>query len=350
MELPLKNVQNSGGKYALFFMLPNGNWSRVEKTGLAIQPFQVVATFDTRPYVAVQKIGNVRNANDVRLFLINLNNGCVVDGCDFGASRIVFDNKNKSIFFTPLASNGVPAQKYSWCLPRGAGAYMALNVPSKLEPGISSLAAGVALHPVMKIDVIEFVPRTSRVPKKTDAPKRGRGRPRGSKNKPRELPLLSNTPKRKRGRPLGSKNKPKPTPVATPQIRAPQIHKNVVSLRNTRRNTLGGVYDVYINGVRVATKRMNAVAKTFMNNRILAVSYQVPAGLTQNYDVFWPNGAGYYIGATHRLTGKPITINSVSENNGELKLGLSNRAVRTIRENDLARFAPQQFVLDEKQR
>ena len=35
--------------------------------------------------------------------------------------------------------------------------------------------------------------------------KRGRGRPKGSKNKPK----TDNQPKRKRGRPKGSKNKPK---------------------------------------------------------------------------------------------------------------------------------------------
>lgn len=34
MNLPLKNVQNTGGKYALFFMDGAGNWQRVEKNRL----------------------------------------------------------------------------------------------------------------------------------------------------------------------------------------------------------------------------------------------------------------------------------------------------------------------------
>jgi hypothetical protein len=76
----------------------------------------------------------------------------------------------------------------------------------------------------------------------------------------------------------------------------------------------------------------------------------VPAGLTDNYDIFWPNGTQFYTGGTHRITGQPITVNSVSEQNNELRLGLSNNDVRVISENDLARFAPQQFVLNEKQK
>lgn len=367
MNLPLKNVQNTGGKYALFFMNGVGNWQRVEKIGLSVLPFQLVAIFDARPYVAVQKNGNSRNENDRRLYVINLRDGTVADGCQFGASQITFDTNNKSIFFSPLASNGVPAQKYSWCLPHGGAAYMAINVPSKLQPGIQSWNAKIALVPAIEFAVVDLVPRAKRKrgrPSKkrssskstpTPAPQRKRGRPLGSKNKPKigidvAIPAA---PKRPRGRPHGSKNKAKilaPTPVVQNAPTKSLVRKNTVSLRNTKRDVLGGVYDVYINGRRVATKRMNAHAKTFMNNRILAVSYQVPAGLRDNYDIFWPNGAQLYIDGTHRLTGMPITVNSVSENNGELKLGLSNRAVRVIREQDLLRFEPAQFILDEKQR
>jgi hypothetical protein len=49
--------------------------------------------------------------------------------------------------------------------------------------------------------------------------KRGRGRPRGSKNKPKDTSLvasLSVSAKRRPGRPLGSKNKPKVSAAATP--------------------------------------------------------------------------------------------------------------------------------------
>lgn len=329
MNLPLKNVQNTGGKYALFFMNGAGNWQRVEKIGMAVRPFQVVATFDSRPYIAVQKNGNIRTPDDTRLFLINLLNGTVVPGGEFGASRIIFDTNNKSIFFTPFALNGVPFQKYSWCLPYGDMPYMAINIPSISQPGIQSWGMGDTLVPVFEIAVVEFVPLANCASKKTDTPKRRRCRPRSSKNKPNILsrgPIAQNIPAK------------------------PKMRTNTVSLRNTKRNAFGGLYDVYINGRRVATKRMNANAKTFMNNRILALSYQVPAGLTDNYDIFWPDGTQFYIGGTHRITGQPITVNSVSEQNNELRLGLSNNAVRVIRENDLARFAPQQFVLNEKQK
>lgn len=353
MNLPLKNVQNPGGKYALFFMGGAGNWQRVEKIGMSVRPFQVVATFDGRPYIAVQKNGNIRTPDDTRLFLIHLRNGTVVPGGESGVSRIIFDTNNKSIFFTPFASNGVPVQKYSWCLPYGGVSYMAINIPSISQPGVRTWGATSTLVPVFEIAVVEFVPRANCAPKKTDTPKRRRGRPRGSKNAPKATANINAqhplTQKRKRGRPRGSKNKANVL-IAQNIPAKPKMRTNTVSLRNTKRNSLGGLYDVYINGRRVATKRMNAHAKTFMNNRILAVSYQVPAGLCDNYDIFWPNGAQLYIDGTHRLTGMPITVNSVSENNGELKLGLSNRAVRVIREQDLARFEAAQFILDEKQR
>ena len=52
------------------------------------------------------------------------------------------------------------------------------------------------------------------IPKPVEPPKRKRGRPKGSKNKPKQVPTESQESappiKRKRGRPKGSKNKPKP--------------------------------------------------------------------------------------------------------------------------------------------
>ena len=53
------------------------------------------------------------------------------------------------------------------------------------------------------------------VPKPEEPPKKKRGRPKGSKNRPRqeeEATQVTTTVKRKRGRPPGSKNKPKPAP------------------------------------------------------------------------------------------------------------------------------------------
>jgi hypothetical protein len=52
--------------------------------------------------------------------------------------------------------------------------------------------------------------------------KRGRGRPRGSKNKRKDLSMVASSSampmKRRPGRPLGSKNKPKPPSSVTRQI------------------------------------------------------------------------------------------------------------------------------------
>ena len=58
---------------------------------------------------------------------------------------------------------------------------------------------------------IEVLQSLSLVPKPEDPPKKKRGRPAGSKNRPKEAPESNGTQPngRKRGRPLGSKNKPK---------------------------------------------------------------------------------------------------------------------------------------------
>jgi hypothetical protein len=52
--------------------------------------------------------------------------------------------------------------------------------------------------------------------------KRGRGRPRGSKNKPKDTSLVASSSfvpmKRRPGRPLGSKNKPKPSSSIAHQV------------------------------------------------------------------------------------------------------------------------------------
>jgi hypothetical protein len=53
--------------------------------------------------------------------------------------------------------------------------------------------------------------------------KRGRGRPCGSKNKPKDASLVASSSasaKRRPGRPLGSKNKPKVSAAATPSSSA----------------------------------------------------------------------------------------------------------------------------------
>jgi hypothetical protein len=69
--------------------------------------------------------------------------------------------------------------------------------------------------------------------------KQGRGRPRGSKNKPKDASLVASSSsasmKRHPGRPLGSKNKPKPYDVvaldasAAPRSASPPPHVKTFS-------------------------------------------------------------------------------------------------------------------------
>lgn len=358
IQTRLKNQQIESGKYSLCYLNDRGEWKTIEHIGISVRPFQVVATYGTRPYIAIQKFGNRRNETDTRLFLINMRNGTLASDIENGASRILFDTNNESIYFIPLQSNGTPIQKYSWCLPRDNTPYMTINVPSTFMPNISKIDAKYNLQPIAEITIIEFKPRKTRTRTKATntaptAQKRPRGRPKGSKNKPRILATtpttaLPNTaaqqPKRPRGRPKGSKNKPRAlttAPVATPTIR-----KNAVKLRPVKKTLLGDtIYDVYINGKRVAENRTNATAETFMNNRILAVYSHDPVKLFGEYDLFWPDGSMWNTAQRHKYTGGGIRIIKLTPAPNSIKLDLSNNSSQTIRESELQRFALQQFVI-----
>jgi SprT-like family len=61
---------------------------------------------------------------------------------------------------------------------------------------------------------LELPPVSYEIPEPPPTEKRGRGRPKGSKNKPKEVASYDQ-PKRKRGRPKGSKNKPKDSAAPT---------------------------------------------------------------------------------------------------------------------------------------
>ncbi len=376
IQTRLKNQQIKSGKYSLCYLNNKNEWKPIEHIGISVRPFQIVATYGTRPYITVQKFGNRRNDTDTRLFLINMRNGTIADNIKHGASKIIFDKNNESIYFTPLQSNGAPLQTYSWCLPRGNTPYMTINVPSSFKAGVSKIDAKYNLPPIAEITLVEFIPRQTHTPKKpttsqSNTPKRPRGRPRGSKNKARistatttEIPPVPSTvaQPRKRGRPLGSKNKlhiapTQPTPKRPrgrprgsqnkPKIPAQKpIPKNTVQLRPTKKNLMGGtIYDVYINGKRVAENRTNATAETFMNNRILVVHSHDPIKISGEYDLFWPDGSIWNTTQRHKYTGNNVHITNIIPTPDTIKLGLSNNSCQTIRESDLQRFALQQFII-----
>ena len=110
------------------------------------------------------------------------------------------------------------------------------------------------------------------------------------------------------------------------------------------------VYDVYLNDKRVMGQCLGARAKTFMDDRILAVAFMQPTTLKETYKIFMPDGGVWMSGQRQRFSGLPVVVQGVAEKNGDLQLQLSNNSVQVIRAGDLARFAPMQFVLDEQQR
>lgn len=322
-SLPLKNVPTATGKYRLYFVDKSGTPTPVDGTGLSLRPFELVAEFMDRKFVAVKKYTNHKPV----LFLVSMRDGTIPSTMPHGASDIIFNTKNTDLFFTPLYSNGKPTVEYSWCLPRGHAPYQAINVPSILQPDVQSVRATTAVALPVNIDVIEIKPHRKKRKTKT------------------KTTIATIGPKRPRGRPRGSKNNPKVITPIVPQ-KMNQAKQNRVSLRRTTKNILNPTYDVYINGRRIAKQRMNASAKTFLNKRILVVSYQIPAGLTTNHDVFLPNGTQWKTNQHNQYTNTPATINAVTENNGSLQLSLSNNNRATIRESDLSHIPQQYFVIE----
>ncbi|MBQ8728800.1 MAG: hypothetical protein IJY77_00730, partial [Alphaproteobacteria bacterium] len=138
----------------------------------------------------------------------------------------------------------------------------------------------------------------------------------------------------------------KPRTLTTAPVATPTLRKNAVKLRPVKKTLLGDtIYDVYINGKRVAENRTNATAETFMNNRILAVYSHDPVKLFGEYDVFWPDGSMWNTAQRHKYTGGGIRIIKLTPAPNSIKLDLSNNSSQTIRESELQRFALQQFVI-----
>ena len=93
---------------------------------------------------------------------------------------------------------------------------------------IADLVAEVPIHTLAQHggpDALEVKIQDLIFPLEDDAPKK-RGRPKGSKNKPKDTPTEVPTEPKKRGRPKGSKNKPKDTPTQPKKRGRPKGSKN----------------------------------------------------------------------------------------------------------------------------
>lgn len=313
--LPLQNVQNAQGRYELYWQDKSGNLIRVDEAGISKHPFSVVALYADLSAVAVQKNGNARNDNDFRLFLINLKNGSLVVGDKLGLAQIGHHKKTKMLCCIPFVSYGKVAQTYVWVVSAVAPAYMALNVPVWFKSDVSVIRARNSLPAVANIK---------------------------SQTKTQCAKVIKVKPGARRGRPKKIANKNAGVPTKKQEKR--------VQMRKISLTPIGPVYDVYLNGTRVMTQCTGARAKTFMDNRVLAVAFMPQAASKENYNIFMPDGSVWTSGLRQRYSGMPVVVNGVAEKNGELQLLLSNKSVKVIRTSDLARFAPMQFVLDEKQR
>ena len=313
--LPLQNLQNAKGKYELYWQDKLGNLVKINKVGLSKQPFQVVALYKDVSFAAVQKNGNSRNDKDLRLFLINLKNGSLAVGDERGLAQIKYNKQTKILYCIPFISSCKVAQTFVWVLSNIASTYTILNMPMWSKRNVSVVNSDRLLPAVAYIK---------------------------SRTKSECAKSIKVKPGQKCGRPKGTTKKF--------AIDTTKKQEKRVRLHNLSQAPVAPVYDVYLNDERVMGQCLGANAKTFMDNRVLAVAFLQQATLKETYNVFMPDGSLWTAGQHQPVNSLPVEITGVAEKNGDLQLHLSNNSVQVIRASDLARFAPMQFVLDEKQR
>lgn len=348
-KIALFNSQKtSSGKYRLYWTNPtNGKTKTVSGIGMGTCEFEIVHIVANRPYVVIKRHGNTRGAARPRLFLVNYKSGAIVPEMPFGTFEIIIDETTKNIYFNALTSAGQEMTKYSWCLPHGGVPTMVLNTPSRLlktSTVISNKTKPLCIIPL----TIDIKPRPTQTPTVTG---RKRGRPLGSKNKPKTVPTAPVAPqlptapiKRKRGRPLGSKNKPKITSAPT----APAIPKRTTHSayrKAVKRNLYGTYYDIYVNNKRIATQRLNAELKTFMNDKILSVQYALPSALLPVYDIVLPNLKIWHTNAKNKYSNTPAMPTYLADGANGLKIKLSNGGTTTISDKSLSQMPNAVFLL-----
>ena len=343
---PFQSMQTPSGKYRLCWTNPKiGETKTVSGIGLGICEFEIVHTMDTRPYVIVKRHGNMQGPSRARLFLVNYKKGTTVPEMPFGAHEILIDDKTQNIYFNALTSAGKETTTYSWCLPRGGIPIQTLNRPSRVAPTttvITNQAAPICIIPL----VVEIKPHAI---KKTPGIKRKRGRPVGSTKQDKNIIVApigtapATTIKKKRGRPLGSKNKPKPTPAPI----KPKTNRKTYSANRkpVKRGLYGTYYDIYVNGNRIATQRLNAELKTFMNDKILSVQYTLPSTLLPVYDIILPNLALWNTDVKNKYSNTPAMPNALTDSTNGLKIKLSNGGNTMIDVTTLSKMPDAAFII-----
>lgn len=345
---PFKSIKKATDKYRLYWTNPqNGTTKMVSGVGMGTEPFEILYTIDKRPYVIIKRNGNTRGTAQPRLFLINYKTGAVVPEMPFGAHEILIDEKTHNIYFKSFNSAGADSTKYSWCIPYGGISLMVLNVPSRRAQ--TSTVINTQTEPICVVPLVfEIKPqKTKTTDSNTPTTKRKRGRPLGSKNKNKKISVapvqqstLTAPVKKKRGRPLGSKNKPKSTTLA-----APAAPKHTAQRKSVGRSLYGTYYDVYVNGKRIATKRLDAELKTFMNDRILTVRHTMPSAILPTYDIVLPNLHLWHTNAKNKYSNTQATPCDLAETDKGLQIKLTNGATTTIKDSALNQMPDIPFII-----
>lgn len=155
-----------------------------------------------------------------------------------------FYTANKSGLGISFSLGDKHASGYFVCVPYNICPNGSAKKPITNQHGIRALTVQDGQRPVVEFAVVEFIPRKIRARQKRINPKRGRVRMRTLQRKQNARPVSAfPRPKRKSSRRL---------------------------------------YDVYINGCRVAVKRLGPKAQKNLANGIFVMSYGMSATYTVN--------------------------------------------------------------------
>lgn len=361
-----KSELTKNGKYALLFNTTGDKYTRVRQVPHAVKPFEIIYKINRQPYVIVKCVSPKKDGtNLVRLFLINYNTGVVNEHIPHGSYKIVYDKRTNDIYTKALDTNSrEPVMKIT-CLSgisSSNSSRLVMPYPDKVDVlAFTNAASGD------QISVIGLTDNKTQENTITNAPKK-RGRPKGSKNKPKtstpakirpatvpaakkspalEKPAVQRTPAAETTPIAPAENPTSVSAMASIANKAATAADeiNVVTIQPISGNINNGEYNVFINNIRVAQKYINASARTFMDGKILAISYDLPAERHTSHDIFMPNAKKLVISMTDKFTKRPVKIYDISESAKGLRLEMSNNAVKVIRPTDLNRYKNAVFLI-----
>lgn len=345
-SIPLITYNNKD-KFSLKFIDDNGQIKPIKCIGKSSAPFEIYQPFPN-DYFVIRKF---TENNKSKYFLLNPKTGEVPKESHYGLAEVKIDKKmGRFIFRVFYAINNIShsfkiASRFSGTSTlKGDWLEDFPNITTRKKIELETisfddLADLQNLQQPSRIEMTEIDPIKKPVgrPRKIVDPaivieKRPRGRPKGSKNKPKTVTAVV------------TEKAPQITTVTKPVVQnrwerptkkvEPLFTKSAVKVKEIKR-IVGGVYsDVFINGHKVLAQQLNVDAQLMLKERVLAVTVDIEAKDDKEIKLFFANGTQWQTKHKDRLTGKPVQIANVTDDENQLKIALYNGNSFWISERD----------------